>query len=162
MEIQFHLGSFAVPQNEVHCRCTQMFFKSPQLQYKIGSDLSSFIISLGNQRGTNPKHPRLSPLCVTDSMSGSEDRTIPPVPVSPTCYFTSQRSRKAWVGRVWQLRNPSLPSSTPWDIDFQSQGKGRGRQPGRGTKSPCSRSLRNAELKLPEVNLRCSLTSNNF
>lgn len=132
MEIQFHLGSFAVPQNEVHCRCTQMFFKSPQLQYKIGSDLSSFIISLGNQGGTNPKHPRLSPLCVTDSMSGSEDRTIPPVPVSPTCYFTSPRSCKA--GRA-ELGRTSMTAQEPLPPLFHAL-RHRFPEPGEGQGSP--------------------------
>lgn len=103
LEIQFHSGSFAVPQDEVHCRCTQQLLKALQLQHEIGSDLSGFIISLGNQGATSPKHPRLSPLSVT-AMPGSEGRATPPVPVSPTRYFTSQRSgrveEQSWVGRV--------------------------------------------------------------
>lgn len=116
-----------MPQDEVHCRCTQQIFKALQLQHKIGSDLSSFIISLGNQGATNPKHPRLSPLCVT-AVPGSEDRaTTPPVPVSPTPNFTSQRSGEAGRAELGGMsvtaQEPFPPLSHPLDTDFQSQGR---------------------------------------
>lgn len=95
-------------------RCTQRLLKALQPQYKTESDLSSFIISLGDQGATfvtHVCHPRLSPLCVTARLQpGGEDRAIPPVPVSPSRCSTSQGSGKA--GRA-ELGGLSVTAQEP-------------------------------------------------
>lgn len=83
-------------------------------------------------------------------------------PSSCPCYFPSQGSGKAGGaelgGMSVRAQEPLPPLLHTLRHGFPEPGKGRGSL----VEAQSSHSLQNAELKLPRVNLLCSLTSNYF